>query len=209
MKNLIIAFVGVIIISCSPKTKSDNTTVKGRLEITPYKETEIILKDTMQVKTAYARSDSGRVSMYEFSQSYSRPATFLNPSQFKMMEKAVLLMVKNPKSLLYKSWDSPPLNSAELGKWFKTCDTIDQISYSSSGVEEINKVFYCDSTSLLSQINKIIFYESWYFNPENNQIEREVMGYSVLAYDGFKEAWRELFLAVRDEEALKKMKLYH
>lgn len=208
MKNLIIAFAGVIVFSCSPKTKSDKATVKGRFEITPYKETEVILKDTMTIKTAYARSDSGRVSLHEFSQSYSRMGTYLNSSQFKMIEKSVLIMAKNPKSLVYSSWDSSPITSAVFSKWFITCDTIDQIAYSPEGVEMVTKVFYCDSTSLLSQINKIIFYESWYFNPDNNQIERDVMGYSVLAYNSFKEAWKELFIVIKDEESFKKMKVY-
>lgn len=209
MKNLIIAFAGVIVFSCSPKTKSDKAIVKGRFEITPYKETEVILKDTMMVKTAYARSDSGRVSMHEFSQYYSRQGIYLNSSQFKMIEKSVLIMIKNPRSLLYSSLDSQPITADALDKVFKKCDSVDEVSYKPDGTEQKSRMFYCDSTSLLSQINKIIFYESWYFNTDNNQIERDVMGYSVFAYDSFKEAWKHLFVVVKDEESLKKINMYY
>jgi hypothetical protein len=194
----------VLLFSCSRPVKED----KKRIEISPYKVTEVILKDTMQVKTAYAKCDSGRATMFEFAQDYCNPHVYLNAQQFSEFQKAIWIMVRQPKSKIYKALDGPQATMQDMRSMFKRCDSVEQISYDAKGVEMTTPVFVCDSTSLVDQINKVVFFESWYFNPSNNMIERDVLGYSVWAYMLDKEAWRELFYVVKDEESLKKLKKY-
>jgi hypothetical protein len=208
--NKIIYFVcGLIVFtSCGRENAREEHSSKGRIEISPYKVTEVILKDTMQVKTAYAKCDSGRATLYEFAQDYCNPHMYLNAQQFGEFQKAIWMMVREPKSKIYKAVDAPQMTTKDMRYMFRKCDSMQQISYDPKGNEVTNTVFVCDSTSLVDQVNKIVFYESWYFNPANNMIERDVLGYAVWSYMMDKEAWRELFFVFRDEESLKKVKKY-
>lgn len=205
MRIIAVAFVSLAVFSaCSGPSKES----KERIEISPYKVTEVILKDTMQVKTAYAKCDSGRATMYEFSRDYCSPHVYLNMQQFGEFQKAVWGMVRQPKSKVLKSIGGPAFSARDLRSMFKRCDSLEQISYDAKGNEMSNTVFVCDSTSLVEQINKVVFYESWYFNPASNMIERDLLGYAVYAYMADKEAWRELFFVMRDEKSLEKVRKY-
>ena len=58
-------------------------------------------------------------------------------------------------------------------------------------------------------IVRIDFYESWYFNSDNNMIEKETLGYSLFEYVPAKEAYRQLYFVFKDEAALEKAKKYY
>ncbi|MCW3077183.1 MAG: hypothetical protein JWO32_1792 [Bacteroidetes bacterium] len=206
-KIFILTVLAAIIYGCRPTSSEESSKSTSRFEISAYKETEVILKDTMQVRTAYSRSDSGRMSMYDFANNYSHPHLYLNSQQFAAFESAVWLLVKDPKSKVYRS-SGKPVAAKELSDLFKRCDSIEQISYDPKGNEERKLVFVCDSTSLVEQINKIVFFESWYFNPTTNLIERDLLGYSIWAFMLEKEAWQEVFMVFSDEESYKKVQKY-
>lgn len=206
-KIFILTGLVAVIYSCSPSSSRENSKSTARIEICAYKETEVILKDTMQVRTAYTRSDSGRMSMYEFSNYYARPYSYLNAQQFGAFKSAVWMLVKDPKSKVYRN-SGKPISPKEVRDLFIKCDSIEQISYDSKGIEERKFIFACDSGSMVEQINKIVFFESWYFNPSTNLIERDLLGYSLWAFMWHKEAWQEVFMVFKDEESFKKTQKY-
>ena len=202
MKNLIYLPLILFIVSCATKPvetsdNKNNDNKTERVEITPFKITEVILKDTLQVKTALTKSDGGKLSISDYNYYYGRPAFYIDQKQFSVFKNAIWTLVRDPKSKVYFQMggaDTKPATYQQLRDKICRCDSIIESSFDAKGLETITKSWACDSTSVTSQINKIQFYESWYFNPKNNMIERETLGYSVLQYIEEKEAYKELFM---------------
>ena len=217
MKNITYLPLILFIVSCATKpveTTDDksNENKTERIEITPFKISEVILKDTEQVKTAFAKSDGGKLSVNDYNYYYTRPAFYIDQKQFSVFKNAIWTLVRNPKSKVYFQMggaETKPVAYQQLRDKVCLCDSIAESFFDAKGSEIVTMRWACDSTSVVSQINKIEFYESWYFNPQNNMIEREILGYAVLQYVEEKEAWKQLFLVFKDEESVKKSKKYY
>ena len=89
------------------------------------------------------------------------------------------------------------------------CDSIIESFFDAQGNEVVKKSFACDSTSIFRDICRIDFYETWYFNKETNMIEKDVIGYSVLKFVEERNAFKQLFSVLRDEQAIKKWNKYY
>ena len=220
MKKIIYLPVILFIVSCStkPVETTNNKTSENktdRTEITPFKITAVILKDTIQVKTAFAKSEGGKLSMNDYNFYYGQPAFFIDQKQFSVFKNAIWTLVRDPKSKVYfqmggaETESTKPVTYQQLRGKVCMCDSVKESSFDAKGQEVINTYWACDSTSVTNQINKIHFYESWYFNPQNNMIERETLGYSVFQYIEEKEAYKQLFMVFKDEESVKKAKKYY
>ena len=220
MKNIIYLPLILLITSCAtkPVEVTDNKTDQSKteqIEITPFKINAVLLKDTLQIKTAFTKSDGGKINMSNYNYYYGQPAFYIDQKQFSVFKNAIWMLVNDPKSKVYfqmggaETESTMPVTHNQLREKLCLCDSIIESSFDAKGLEIITKGWACDSTSVVSQINKIEFYESWYFNPQNNMIERETLGYAVLQYVEEKEAWKQLFLVFKDEESVKKAKKYY
>ncbi len=213
MKKAIGTFlvVSLLISSCSrnpgePRARSGKN--NERIEITPFIVNKVILLDTTQIKTMYAQSDSGKMTLSEYDSYFSQPCLYFNKLQFEQLKSVVWRLVRDPKSKVYPGLGTSPYEAKALRDRVIVCDSVAESAFDEKGKEVITMRWMCDSTMIVSEINMIQFFESWYFNPENNMIERETLGYTVLQYVKEKEAYKYLFYVFRDEEAVKKAKKY-
>jgi hypothetical protein len=194
--------------ACSKK-EGKETTDEKRIEITPFKINKIILKDTQSIKTVYMLADSGRMSIYDYQENWGKDYRFFDYTSFNALRKAVWALVKNPESRVYINSFEKPASAKEVKERVVACAMLEESSFDADGNEIIQSRFNCDSMSTIRNINQIRFFESWYFNPETNMIEREMLGYSVHEFVSDKNAFRELFDVFVNDAALQKAKKYY
>lgn len=194
--------------ACSKKEGKEATDEK-RIEITPFKINKILLRDTQSIKTIYAIADSGRMSIYDYQENWGKEYKFLDYTSFNALRKAIWELVKNPESRVYINSLEKPASAKEVKNRVVACAMLEESSFDAEGNEIIQSRFNCDSMSTIHNINQIRFFESWYFNPKTNMIEREILGYSVHEFVSDKNAFRELFDVFVNAEAVQKAKKYY
>ena len=209
MRKLILFPAIFLIVSCNTQPVEVSDT---RIEITPFIVSKSVLKDTNRVRTVYKKLidiDSARVPMFCYENLISEPAKYLDNVQFNQLAIALQLLMNDPKSKVYLSVESKPLDRTAVKNIFFKCDSIIESTFDSKGVETITKSFACDSTSIFMDICRIDFYETWYFNKATNMIEKDVIGYSVLKFVEKRNAFRHMFMVFRDEKGIEKAKKYY
>lgn len=179
----------------------------GRKEITPFIKTSVLLKDTAKIANVAARGD-GNMSMHEYNDATMAQAHYLSPQQFAGFQSAMWAVVKSPKSKAYQYYGAKPWTSKELRERMMVCDSVTESFLDGKGQEVQQNGYRCDSISRLRHISKIDFYESWYFNPSTNMIEKEILGYCVWEYIEEWKAYRGLFNVFKDQAAADKVKKY-
>ena len=208
MKNLLLIPV-LFFISCTSKTETSD----DRIEITPLIRNAIVLRDTTLVRDVYNNVkdlDSGRVPMMSYSyMSGVTPRTFLNEEDFYQLCKGIKYLVANPESKVYFDPEAEAVSKELLRDKMMRCDSILEAIYDSKGNETITRNFRCDSISVYYNINRIVFYESWYFNKKSKMLDREVLGYSLQKYISERKAFMELFMVFNDEKAKDKVRRYY
>lgn len=209
MKKLGILLLVLLIWSCSHKGEKDLGSVGGRTEITPFKINKILLRDTQLIKSFYAEADSGRMSINEYQDNWGKEYKFLDYTSFNALRKAIWALVKNPESRVYVNPLGNPSTKQEVNDRVVACGMIEESMFDAEGNEIIKSRFNCDSMTTIRNINQIRFFESWYFNPETNMIERELLGYSVHEFVSDKNAFRELFDVFVNDAALQKARTYY
>jgi hypothetical protein len=206
MRKTLMLLCVLALVACGRKTK-EKEKQNDRIEITPFIVTKMILKDTTQLKTIYAQTDSGRISVSDYKEYVDDLPMYLDRLQFKNFENAMWALVADPKSNVFIAGDKPA-GKGELFSRVVECDSVKTVSYNEKGEEIIGTSFNCDSMSVVHHINMIRFAETWYFNKSNNMIEREVLGYSVFQWVPEKMGFRSLFEVYPNEESRRKAKKY-
>jgi hypothetical protein len=209
MKKLGILLLVLLIWSCSRKGEKDMGSASQRTEITPFKINKILLRDTQLIKSFYAEADSGRMTINEYIENWGRDYKFLDNTSFNALRKAIWTLVKNPESRVYINQFETPASAKEVKERVIACAMLEETSFDAEGNEVIQSRFNCDSMTTIRNINQIRFFESWYFNPETNMIERELLGYSVHEFVSDKNAFRELFDVFVNDAALQKARQYY
>jgi hypothetical protein len=173
----------------------------------------VVLRDTTLISDVYNNAkdlDSARVPMMSYSYiSGVIPRTFLNEEDFNQLCKGIKYLVANPESKVYFDPDGEAIDKSILKDKMMKCDSIIEASYDSKGNETIIRSFRCDSISIYYDINRIVFYESWYFDKKTKMLDRDVLGYSVQKYISERKAFMELFMVFRDEKARDKVRRYY
>lgn len=182
-------------------------TSQARKEITPLIKTTVILKDTTRIRNIASRGE-GDLSVHDYNEMYMSQTYHLSPAQFNVFQAAMWQVVRSPKSKVYQFYGAKPWTTKELRGRVIVCDTLMESSFDDKGNMIEKKIWSCDSTSRLHNVNRLDFYESWYFNPATNMIEKEVLGYCVFEYDQEKNIYKGLFNVFRDEKAVAKIKSY-
>lgn len=210
IQKLSILVLALFLWACSRKEgKNEPVSNSERVEITPFKINKVILKDTQLIKTIYVWADSGQMSVDEYKYNWGRDYKFLDHTQFSALRKAMWALVKSPSSRVYVDPTGKAATPQEVKDRIIQCGMIEESSFDAEGNEIIQSRMNCDSMSTIRNINQIRFFESWYFNPNNNMIERDLLGYSVHEWVGDKSAFRELFTVFVNDEALEKSKKYY
>jgi hypothetical protein len=207
MKKIAIVLLGLALVACSRKVKEKiKDQIQDRIEITPFIVTKLILKDTTQLKTIYAQTDSGRISMSDYKEYVDDLPMYLDKNQFRNFEAAMWEIVRDPKAKVFMN--DKPVTKDQIRNRFFLCDSIMEVSYDAKGNETIKASFACDSTSVVHHINMIRFAESWFFNKNSNMIEREILGYSVFEWVPEKMGFKSVFEVYPNEDSHKKAKRY-
>lgn len=209
IRKLLILTLVLGFCACSKKEGAETATNKKRIEITPFKINKVLLRDTQSIKTVFAIADSGRMSISEYQENWDKDYKFLDYTSFNALRKAVWALVKSPESKVFINSLDQYATPAELKDRIVQCGMIEESTFDAEGNEIIKSRFNCDSMSTIHNINQIRFFESWYFNPETNMIEREMLGYSVHEFVADKNAFRELFDVFVNAEAVQKAKKYY
>lgn len=209
MRKLFIILCTLVLTACLKKESDKTSVTEKRIEITPFKINKVILRDTQLVKTMYFETDSGRLSIWEYEEYFGKSYSYLDYTGFNALRKAVWALVKSPGSKVYIDPLGKPSSEKEIKDRVVKCAMVEESAFDAEGNEVIQSKFMCDSVSSIHNINMIRYFESWYFNPANNMIEREVLGYSVHEYVADKYAFRELFNVFVDEEALQKARKFY
>lgn len=206
MRNLyFVLFVALLFGACKPSENNGKTEKANgkRVEISPYMESVVVLRDTTTIKTAYLQSDSGRMAMFQYEQNNGNGLSFLNVDQFKVLKNSIWQLIFEPGTNIYDDIFSPPLTSKGLKDKLIECDSIIESDFDASGKETVKAMWCCDSVSLINRINMLKFYEAWYYNPNSKMVEKDLLGYTVFTYNDQKRAFKYLFSAFRDKDAVK------
>ncbi len=182
-------------------------TSQARKEITPLIKTTVILKDTTRIRNIASRGE-GDMSVHDYNEMYMSQTYHLSPAQFSIFQAAMWQAVRSPRSKVYQFYGSKPWTAKEVRDRVIVCDTVMESYFDEKNNVVEKKRWICDSTSRLHNVNRLDFYESWYFNPATNMIEKEVLGYCVLEYDRERNIYKGLFNVFRDEKAVAKIKSY-
>lgn len=195
MKKLIIFSVLALLVftNCGRKKHSAKKAKEERIEIVPFYRNSVDVQDLHRLDT----------NLY-----LVEPEEFLNKQQYENFKNAMWQIIRNPKSKAY-NWIDQLATADVLHDRVAYCDSIKVSSVDAEGNETIRSGFLCDSTSVMDNLSRVEFYESWYLNTKTNLIEKETLGYAVWNYVKEKEAFREIFLVFRDEEARQKCKRYY
>lgn len=196
MKKLLGVSVALLMLvsSCGNKKHKKHTGIKKeeRIEIVPFYKNVAYVKDLHLIDT---------------NQFLVEPEEFLTEAQFDVFTRSMWMLIRDPKAKVYPDFPfSKPYNREELKERFVYCDSMAQVDEND---QQIGKAFWaCDSITIMNNLARITFYESWYLNTKTNLIEKETLGYSMWSYVKEKEAFREMFVVFRDETAAKKCELY-
>ncbi len=189
----IFALVLVFVSACSRKKHSEKNQQEGRIEIIPFYQNQVDVKDLQKIDT--------NLFLVE-------PEEFLDRESFARLTNAMWALVRNPNSrVFYDGFDTTRIAKDFIQNKLMQCDSVIPVDSLDNTVGP--HMWVCDSTSRMNEISRIIFFESWLMNPKTNLIEKETLGYSVWQYVKDKEAYRELFVVFRDEKAVKKAKKYY
>ncbi|HWY10905.1 MAG TPA: hypothetical protein VN026_06260 [Bacteroidia bacterium] len=186
--------VFLFVSACSRKKHSEKNKTEERIEIIPFYQNQVTLKDLHQIDT--------NLFLVE-------PEEFLDKESFIRFTNAMWALVKNPNSkVFYDGYDTTKVTYKDLIEHrFMQCDSVIPVDSLNNPVGP--HLWACDSTSRMNEISRIYFYESWYLNTKTNLIEKETLGYSVWQYVKDKDAYRELFVVFCDEKAVEKAKKYY
>lgn len=193
-----IFYISVLILlfatACSRKKHSaDKTKMEDRIEIIPFYQNQVALKDLHQIDT--------NLFLVE-------PEEFLDQEAFSKFTDAIKAMIKDPKSkIFYGGYETKPMTATNMKERFMECDSVVPVDSLDNPIGP--HMWVCDSTSRMNEISRIYFYESWYLNTKTNLIEKETLGYAVWQYVADKEAYREMFIVFRDEKSAEKAKKYY
>ncbi|MGZ3885411.1 MAG: hypothetical protein ACXVP0_17415 [Bacteroidia bacterium] len=180
-----------------------------RVELTPFIIHEVLIRDTTQIRTLYAKADSGRMSIPAYLVNRDLDGRFLDIREMRAFRRAMWKVIQDPRSKICTGPDLNAVTTAELRNRIVKCDSIRQSSFDAEGKEFISTFYACDSTSDLYGVDKIRFFEARYFNTSTGQLEIETLGYSLLSYMEEKGARKELFCVFKNEEAMKKAKQFY
>jgi hypothetical protein len=106
---------------------------------------------------------------------------FLSKEQFALFEKNIWKAFRDSTTLIYQNG----------GMKEKPMDKKEFLAY--------RKDWH------FGHFTTIACYETWYFNPQNNMIERDVLGYSLMEYVPEKEAYRLMGDVFKNEVARKRV----
>jgi hypothetical protein len=195
MKKLVILSVlaALCFTNCGRKKHSVKNVKEGRKEIVPFYRNLVSIQDMHEIDT----------NLY-----LVEPEEFLDKNQYETFKQAMWSVIRDPKSKVY-NWVDQPATAQELKDRVAYCDSIKESSFDANGNETITSSFRCDSVTIMNSLSKIEFYESWYLNTKTNLIEKETLGFSLWQYVKEKEAYREILLVFKDEEARAKCKKYY
>lgn len=196
--------------ACQRKEEKDGLRdTQQRVEITPFKINKVQLIDTQSIKTAYLLSDSGRMSIAEYQYNWGKDYKYFDFAAFSALRKAVWALVKAPGSRVFVNPADKASTQKEVQDRVVQCGMIEESTFDAEGNEVIKSRFNCDSMSTIRNINQIRFFESWYFNPKTNMIERELLGYSLHEFVADKNAFRELFNVFVNDAAVEKARKFY
>lgn len=193
MKKLIILSVLALLVftDCGRKKHTAKKVKEERIEIVPFYRNKVMVQDLHEIDT----------NLYLVEQE-----EFLSKPQYENFKRAMWQIIRNPKS---RAFNGPDYKYTAEDLRFKVvyCDSVIPVD---SLDNPIGKPFLaCDSTTVMDNLSRVEFYESWYLNTKTNLIEKETLGYAVWNYVKEKEAFREIFVVFRDDEAREKCKKYY
>lgn len=193
-KLLILSVLSLLVFSnCRRKEPSAKKSKEERVEIVPFYRNLVSVQDMHEIDT----------NLY-----LVEPEEFLDKNQYEKFKQSIWSIIRDPKSKVY-NWVDKLATAEELQGRVAYCDSIKESSFDANGNETITSSFRCDSVSVMNNLSKIEFYESWYVNTKTNLIEKETLGFSLWQYVKEKEAYREILLVFKDEEARLKCKKYY
>ena len=193
-RALYILLIVAAFVSCGRKHKDKSGSLKqARIEIVPFYKNIVLTQDLHLIDT--------NLFLVEAEE-------FLSDEQYKKFTDIIWTIVNDEKPAVFpgsmESYFSK--NKKERRERFVRCDSVVQVDEND---QPVGKPFLnCDSTYWRGSMSRVVFYESWYFNTKTNLIEKETLGYSLWNYVKEKEAFREMLVVFRDEEAAKKCELY-
>lgn len=195
MKKFVILSVlaALCFTNCGRKKHSAKNVKEERTEIVPFYRNLVSIQDMHEIDT----------NLY-----LVEPEEFLDKNQYETFKQAIWRVIRDPKSKVY-NWVDQIATAQELKDRVAYCDSIKESGFDANGNETITSSFRCDSVSIMNSLSKIEFYESWYLNSKTNLIEKETLGFSLWQYVKEKEAFREILLVFKDEEARAKCKKYY
>lgn len=193
MKKLILLSVlaSLVLTNCGRKKHSSKKNKEERIEIVPFYRNLVSIQDLHELDT----------NMY-----LVEPEEFLSKQDYENFKNAMWSIIRQPKAKVYNGADQ--LSTAqELRDRVVYCDSVINVD---SLDNRIGAPYWaCDSTSVMDNLSRVEFYESWFLNTKTNLIEKETLGYAVWQYVKEKEAFREIFIVFKDDEAREKCKKYY
>lgn len=195
MKKLILLSVlaALCFTNCGRKKHSGKKAKEGRVEIVPFYVNRVTIQDLHEIDT---------------NEYFIEPQEFLDKQQYEKFKSAIWSLIREPKSKVY-NWVEQQATAKELHDRVAYCDSITESYFDAQGNEVVKASFRCDSTTIMNNLSVVNFYETWYINSKTHLIEKETLGFSVWNYVKEKEAFREIFLVFKDEEARQKCKRYY
>lgn len=195
MKQLVVISVlaALCFTNCGRKKHTTKNAKEERIEIVPFYRNLVNVQDLHEIDT---------------SQYLVEAEEFLNKQQYEAFKQSVWSIIRDPKSKVY-NWVDQPATAKELKERVVYCDSLTEAYYDAQGNEVLRSGYGCDSVTVMNNLSKIEFYESWYFNSKTNLIEKETLGFALWQYVKEKEAFREILLVFKDEDARMKCKKYY
>lgn len=195
MKKLLILSVltALCFMNCGRKKHKTNIKKEERVEIVPFYRNLVSVQDLHEIDTNFYLVE---------------PEEFLNRTQYENFKQSIWRIIRDPKSKVY-NWVNQVATAKELKDRVAYCDSIKESRFDAQGNETIISGYKCDSVTIMNNLSKIEFYETWYLNTRTNLIEKETLGFSLWNYVKEKEAFREILLVFRDEEARQTCKKYY
>jgi hypothetical protein len=193
MKKIIILSVLALLVftDCGRKKHSSKRTKGERIEIVPFYRELSMVQDLHEIDT----------NLY-----LVEPEEFLNKSQYENFKNAIWSIIRHPDSKVYNGADQIS-TAEELRNRVVYCDSVVNVD---SLDNRIGVPYWaCDSVSIMNNLSRVEFYESWYLNTKTNLIEKETLGFTIWQYVKEKEAFREILLVFKNEETREKCKKYY
>lgn len=175
------------------------------IEITPFIINELMIKDTIRAESIL-KTHGKDVLLSDYNGWEERDIKFLNSIQFDVFKNVILKMLHDPTSKIYAPYSDTPLTKNELWKRLTICDTVRESLFDETGKVTVKHRFMCDSVSRIERISSIVFFESLFMNTKTFEIQHETLGYVIRQFDPEKEAFRQLFVAYKNEESKLKVK---